>query len=502
MKEEKEKQEVIDEKDEKGSNLDKLMNEMSGIGEKKKFKSVNIERIGDKIILPKGMSYAEGREWLSKQEQSEEQVVSFTSKIKAYPFDGAYALYRAIESMFGFANVTGVRGPSGGTPPQMIDIKLPEGNSIRVPWGRMEFPGLDDGSYVETSYSTSSMEFVIKARIKKKYENIMSNIADKTAELLRNESLYKGRAIKINLDFMDTDEFPTDPQFIDVSKIRDEDIVLTKTAQKDYSSVLLRIKRTRECITNNIPLKHGCLLAGPYGTGKTLTARWTAKIACDHGWTFIYLEDCTQLKHALLLADMYAPAVVFAEDIDKAMEGERSSSMNEILNTLDGLDTKTKPIITILTTNHVEKINKAFLRAGRIDSLIHMGPLDEESAEIFIKRFTTDANGNPIYVKKDNYKKASKALSGIVPAFASEVINKAKMYAMYREGENAMVNAEDLETAALSLKNHIKLTEGVTQPSDEEIVGTQVYKIFEKMGITPDSISSMSKKIETIEHSI
>ena len=86
------------------------------------------------------------------------------------------------------------------------------------------------------------------------------------------------------------------------------------------------------------------------------------------------------LKDALRAAAMYAPAVIFAEDIDKAMEGERSTQMNDILNTLDGIDTKNNPVITILTSNHLENINKAFLRAGRIDSLIQMGPLDAEQA--------------------------------------------------------------------------------------------------------------------------
>ncbi len=474
-----------------------LYDEILGKGGSKKveFKSVDIVRSGTKIILPEGMGYDDARKWLKRKEESEEQQVNFNASMKAYPFDGAYAMYKAITNLFGFADLTSVNGPSGAEPPEMIDIKLPDGSHIKVPWGRMQFPGMDSDSYLETKYNNATMEFKISGKIKRKFEEVTQKIADETQRILAEESIYKGKAFKVDLSFMEnTNVFPPNPNFIDVSKVKWEDILLTKTARKDFSSVLLRIQRTDECIKNKIPLKHGCLLAGPYGTGKTFLARGTSKIAVENNWTFIYLEQCSQLKNALRLAEMYAPAVIFAEDIDKATEGTRTAAINDILNTLDGMDTKDKPIITILTTNHLENINKAFLRAGRIDSLILMGALDEDTALEFIKKFARNAEGKSIIYQDKDYSIAAKSLSGIVPAFATEVINKAKMYAMYREGgKSSKLTPEDIEVAAESFKQHIALTEGKKEKSKAEITGETFITLF-----GPEKVEEILHKVKNL----
>lgn len=439
---------------------------------KKDFSKAEVTR-GEtsKIILPEGMPLEVAQEWIKRQIIMEEKIVTFHQGLRAYPLDGAYALYRAIVDIFGYVDLAKEEGPSSSTPPHMIGIKLPDGSNIQVPWGRMQFPGLDKDSYLETKYNNAKMEFEIHGQFRKKFEPVVARIADRTMEILRDESIYKGQAIKVDLAWIANGEFPSDPKFLkDINLIKDEDVLMNEQTKLNYASVLMRIERSKLCVKKGIPLKHGCLLAGPYGTGKTLTAKWTAKKAVENNWTFIYLEDCRQMKDALRLAEMYAPAVVFAEDIDKAMEGGRSSQMNEILNTLDGIDTKSNPIITILTTNHIDNINPAFLRAGRIDSLIQMSPLDSETAAQFIKNFGKNANGESV-LAEGKYDDAAQALSGIVPAFASEVMNKAKMGALYRGGEEEQINGGDIVAAAKSFKEHIAFTEGVTEKSPMEKLG-------------------------------
>ncbi len=450
---------------------------------KKDFSKAEVTR-GEtsKIILPEGMPLETAAEWIKRQIIMEEKVVTFHQGLRAYPLDGAYALYRAIVDIFGYVDLAKEEGPSSSTPPHMIGIKLPDGSSIQVPWGRMQFPGLDKESFLETKYNNQKMEFEIHGQFRKKFEPVVARIADRTMEILREESIYKGQAIKVDLAWIANGEFPSDPKFLkDIMTIKDEDVLMNEATKSNYgTSVLLRIQRSKLCIKKGIPLKHGCLLAGPYGTGKTLTAKWTAKKAVENNWTFIYLEDCRQMKDALRLAEMYAPAVVFAEDIDKAMEGGRSTQMNEILNTLDGIDTKSNPIITILTTNHIDNINPAFLRAGRIDSLIQMRALDVEMAAQFIKNFGKNSDGESV-LAEDDYSKAAQALTGIVPAFASEVMNKAKMNALYRGGEEEKINNEDIVAAALSFKEHIAFTEGAVEKSPAEKLGIAAATYWEHL---------------------
>lgn len=446
---------------------------------KKVFGNVTVERTdGEKIILPDGMSLPEARAWLEKIEKAEEQVINFRSEIKCYPYDGAYALYRAMQEKFGYADVITAKNPSGGTPPTMVSLRLPDNTMINVPWGRLSFPGLDANSYLETSYNNAEMKFVIAGTIKRKFQKAVDHLIILTEQILKESSIYKGNAIRVNLEFMDKGTTPTQPEFLNqaVSSIQDADVLMNETTRLNYAAVLLRIKKSEHCVKNNIQLKHGALLAGPYGTGKTLLAKYTAKIAIENGWTFLYLDDARQLKNALRLAEMYAPCVVFTEDIDKAVEGSnRTNDINAILNTLDGIDTKSNPIITVLTTNHIENINKAFLRAGRIDSLITMTPLDSVTGAQFLDRFARDKKGNSVLDSEHDFTEAGAALTGIVPAFASEVVNKAKMYAMYNDRE--LLVPTDIMAAADSYKEHIRLTTENAQPTAKEIVADAVHTI-------------------------
>ena len=214
-----------------------------------------------------------------------------------------------------------------------------------------------------------------------------------------------------------------------------------------------------------------------------MLSRWTARVAVDNGWTYLYITDARHLAHAMKIASLYAPAVIFLEDIDKAMEGERSVEMNDILNTFDGIDTKDKAIITIMTTNKLDKINKAFLRAGRIDSLIHMGPIDSTNSIEFINRFVVDRSGVSLLNKKEDYTEAGKALEGIVPAFVDGIIQNAKMYALSREGDDSgTVMPDDLIVAAETYRSHIALTEDKKQETPESGLAEAIFNVARHFG--------------------
>src|SRR5262249_9702485 len=112
---------------------------------------------------------------------------------------------------------------------------------------------------------------------------------------------------------------------------------------------------------------------------KTLTAYVTAKKSSSNNWTFIYLDRVAGLHEAFRFAKQYAPSVIFAEDIDRAVNGDdRTTDIDDVLNTIDGIESKGGEIITILTTNHVDQINRAMLRPGRLDAVISIQAPDAE----------------------------------------------------------------------------------------------------------------------------
>lgn len=75
---------------------------------------------------------------------------------------------------------------------------------------------------------------------------------------------------------------------------------------------------------------------------------------------------------------------------DKGKEGEENKtslttlSLSDILNCLDGI-LELKDVIIIMTTNHVNKLDQALIRPGRIDLNIKLDKLDVKSINETIK---------------------------------------------------------------------------------------------------------------------
>jgi SpoVK/Ycf46/Vps4 family AAA+-type ATPase len=167
----------------------------------------------------------------------------------------------------------------------------------------------------------------------------------------------------------------------------------------------------------------------PYGTGKTLLAFHLALDAIENNWVFIYLKDPTLLAQTLRLGKVIDKngngVVIFVEDIDQVTRGNRDSAMQDILNTLDGGDSKQMNVISLFTTNHIELIEPTFLRGKRIGSIISLTFLDKKTAKKFID-FTFSKDN---YVVDDQGSDAVLDLiekSNIAPAFMAEITESVK----------------------------------------------------------------------------
>jgi hypothetical protein len=428
------------------SNITALANSQKAQGE-----AVPVIRQGSKIIIPEGMSYEEAHIWLERQEQAEEKTVEVSARFDCFPLDGIIALARAMHEVYGYTDIRqdGFWGP---VPPTIIDVPTGVKTTEAAPLGKICPPKWENG-YLEANLVGPSI--VISGNVKRKYEAEARMIIAKTKDYLLNSSIYRGKAFHLDLEWYDGsrkfDVHKDSPKFMETSRTN---LILNDTTRFELeTSIFTLIENSQACRDNGISLKHGALLAGTYGTGKTMTAKALAWLCEQNNWTFIYLKKAKELANGLRVAKMYAPAVVFVEDIDTVVSN-RNETMNDLLNTLDGVDTKNSPIVTVLTTNLPESIEPSFLRAGRIDSIIRFGLPEPKTAIEFIKLYA-GANLDP----ETDLTAAGEQMAGLVPAFITEAVAKAKRFAMYRTKSGnitGQVTGEDLRIAAQAVKEHVK----------------------------------------------
>ena len=75
----------------------------------------------------------------------------------------------------------------------------------------------------------------------------------------------------------------------------------------------------------------------------------------------------------------------------------------------------------VLTTNHVEKINPAMLRPGRLDAVISVRPPDKGRRSSGCSRLY----GRGLIPKEEDLSSVGKKLEGLIPALIREVVERA-----------------------------------------------------------------------------
>ena len=446
---------------------------------------------GSAIILPAGpdMPKRDAIRVLRRMDEEEDSNVDIHEPIDALPFDGAVAFVAAMRAVFGRVGGKTFKSMFGERCPTMVGVEVGHNETIQVPWGAFEIPGIE--GYLESG--THDGKFCISGNVKKRHLSQIKRIVEATKIHVAENSIYKGKAFRVATCHGGIDN-STPPRFLDLTQTTQAELIFSDSVQAQIGTNLFApVENTEACKTLGIPLKRGILLEGTYGTGKTQTAYVTAGKAVENGWTFIMLESVEALAQALVFARMYQPCVLFAEDIDRVVQGRsRTTSIDSVLNTIDGLDSKGTDIITVLTTNHVANINPAMLRPGRLDAVISVTPPDAATVEKLIHVYSRGLLEAGIDLSL-----AGAELAGQIPATIREVVERSKLYAIHRAGTHEVeLTGEDLYHAAKGMKAHLALLEvkGPEQ-SPADLLAENLRIVLESSGTVEETLD----KVDNVE---
>ena len=191
-------------------------------------------------------------------------------------------------------------------------------------------------------------------------------------------------------------------------------VVLQPGEKEHLLEDVAQFRRSKERYEQlGVPYHRGYLFYGPPGTGKTsLVSALAAHFALS-----IYVVNLGDFNDRSLLGAVNrvpANSVVLFEDIDCMRGSQTREEMDEakkgttnpaakesaspngvtlsgLLNVLDGLHAPSG-VLFVMTTNHVEKLDPALLRPGRIDYKLYLGKASDPQKVELYRRFFPDAS--------------------------------------------------------------------------------------------------------------
>ncbi|KAJ4420499.1 Complex III assembly protein translocase and chaperone [Neurospora sp. IMI 360204] len=149
-----------------------------------------------------------------------------------------------------------------------------------------------------------------------------------------------------------------------------------------------------------VPYRRGYLLYGPPGTGKTSFIQALAG-ELDYSVAMINLSEVgiTDDLLAHLLTQQPEKSILVLEDVDAALVNRRprdsdgysggTVTFSGLLNALDGLAAGENRI-AFLTTNHIDRLDPALIRPGRVDMMMRIGEATRHQAAEMWDRYYGD----------------------------------------------------------------------------------------------------------------
>lgn len=325
--------------------------------------TTEFSRETNKIILPEGMSKKDAATELMNQHNAEEQEQDFTVTFEDWEWrDSLRAIKNVIEQEFGWVQGRETMFSS----PTEINIITNVVNGSKISEtafaGPLTFAAWDKAPGAIGVRADGKAWIKLKA--KKKWSILINEFFNAVRNYLATQSIYRGKAVIVESEGGAVAGVSAGEMKLEITEIKHNPaIFLEKDKQLVIENFIIDQLNDKG--------KRTFLFPGFYGNGKTETAINIGVEALKRGLSFFYVKHANQFTKILKLAKNYEPCVIFLEDVDEITQGtNRTADINEILNTLDGVDTKGRDIITIFTTNNKKLITAPLRRPGRIDLIL------------------------------------------------------------------------------------------------------------------------------------
>jgi len=163
-------------------------------------------------------------------------------------------------------------------------------------------------------------------------------------------------------------------------------------------------------VGKGIPYRRGILLHGPPGCGKTsLVTALAGDLRLPIVVTPLNSKDLDDQKLMALMGEAPKDSIVLIEDIDCALPrgadhqsaamarytGRMPVTFSGLLNAIDGVGAQEGRLL-FMTTNHLERLDEALIRPGRVDVKFYLGKASRSAAgELFDQFFPTSSSTIP-----------------------------------------------------------------------------------------------------------
>lgn len=411
-----------------------------------------------KIIIDPSVSYEDAIRFIDMQMRSEQQVVQYSDTIDTYPTDGANALFEVMKATYGWIEQHKHGGWFDSDPPELRSVQVSHTQWKEIPWGKMSLPGVKGHIILGAQQSKGLWKFYITAEVIKRDVEKVKELITNTRAYLAQNSIYQGHPLRLEWvtehTFFGKKESFDIPKFMAPSNLYPSDLVLPNDIWKEVNAgIFSLIKNHEQARKMGVPAKRLNILAGPFGTGKTLTAAIASGLCSEMKRTFWYLTDIKKFPEAIHLAAQYSPSLVFGEDIDKIVDDP--DLVDRISNTIDGVDTKAIDVMFAVTTNYPERLPEKLVRPGRSDLVIMFAPPDARAAAKLIYKYAGKTLDPTFTFTQAEEIGNMLAHEKMIPASIREAVERSKLFAIAEE--RSFITAEDVRLASIGVINQCNL---------------------------------------------